>query len=214
MSNQGFMQFLLDCVISPRQAARTAHGIDKMWTVVILASLVAALAMAVSTWIRLQREVDPELFSFSGPGMVAIEVAVAFAISFLISVITFPITLFVWNRILGFRTQPSGVMAATVAGYGLMLLSSPFFQLIDVFLWASGSAAAEWLPITAELALSVALPAVYYAETLSISYFGALSRNLAAAFLVLFIVALPIGIVSAIPILATADRNTLSEFAQ
>ena len=202
MSDQGFTQFLVDCVVRPRQAARTAHGIDKTWSVVILASAVVALTVGIGLWIRMRSETDPDVFSFTGPGHAPLEAAIEAVITFLISVVSFPLGVFIWNKLFGFHPQSRSVIAAVTAGFGLALVTAPLFEVLTTALWAAGVAAYDWLPMTANIALSLGLSTVYFSEALAISFASALARNIISGILLLVILGLPIAAIAAIPILA------------
>lgn len=186
----------------PRQAARTAFEIDKPWTVVMIASVVSALAFGISVWIQLRAEVDPALFSYAVPGNALLEATIEAAITLVLSILSFPIGLFIWNRMLGFGSQASGVLAAVVASYGLMVLGSPVNEVATTALWAAGSAAADWLPVTVYLVASLLLSSVYFSETLSISFANALGYNFLATVVLGLIVVLPVIAITSIPILA------------
>ncbi len=202
MSDQSFTQFLVDCVVRPRQAARTALGIDKTWSVVMLASVVSALVTGACVWFRLRTETDATFFTYVAPGNAAVEALLEAALTFLFLALSFPLGVFIWNRVLGWHAQAKGVVAAIVAGFGLTLITGPAFEVTLTALWAAGAATAEWIVIAASIVLSVGLTTFYFSEALGISFASALPKNIIASFLVVLIIGLPIAAITAIPILA------------
>ena len=201
MSVQGFMQFILDCALHPRQAARSAHGIYRPWTIVALISAACALVTGVGVWIRLRTETDSDLFSYTSPGNAGSEALIEMAITFLLLIISYPLGLFIWKKVLGFKAQTIGVQAAMVASFGLALVLSPIIEILSTGLWATDTVE-ESLPWLAYFAVSFVLTTYYFSESLAISYASALFKNFLATGLMLFVLVLPFAAVVAVPIIA------------
>jgi len=110
MSATRFMEFIGQCLVRPRQAVRTAADVGSPWAVVVLSVSIAGLVSGISSWLRLRQELDPQQFTFTGPGNALGEAGIDVAISFVIGIISFPLTLFLWNRLMGHRAQSTGVL--------------------------------------------------------------------------------------------------------
>ncbi len=177
-------------VAAPRRAVRELlSGADlkhAIIAIVILGTAVTAVDAGISTWLDLRNETDDSQFTFFGPGEAAAEALSWAGIAALLVMASYPLIIFFWAYVFGYKDQSRLVRAAVAVGFGSTVFILPAQELAFFYAGASDSNFAFAEVLATALIVSLALSTFYFAEALTISWTRSLLLNV-AVFAMIFI---------------------------